>query len=408
VSSVQRAQMVSLAAEAKTTEALSIRDTDFDVCQSLVKRAFSDNELKAELAKKCYSLTAANSINFARLMSQMVYHASAYLDAVALGLNTPGQPINAVIPSGNFGNAMAAVYAREMGFPIGLVMCASNANNILADFLPDPIPADETVPGDYDISGRSLRRTSSPAIDILRASNIERLVHLLAARRATSDDAAAEAAAVTKAAFAGLDTDNKYSLDKALVEEMGMEGGLMLAGGWATEGEVAKTVAEVTAEAGVPIDTHTAVAMAVLRRVLRSDHDTAPARALRANPTYVTLTAHFSKFPTDFARSVLPKADGEVDSSEVDLEDARNTFMVACDPSHPHAADPHSSLVAFGEAVAAKAGDAATAPYWELHRGVGPLAHVSKEVYDSAPSVVCEYDAVRDRILELASACAKR
>ncbi|KAK1884861.1 Threonine synthase-like 1 [Dissostichus eleginoides] len=165
VSEIQKLQMMSFReGNARAVSVLS----DFDFCQRSIKRMFGEGGLTGHLAVE-YStvLSTANSINWARLLPQVVYHSSAYLDLCRDGVIKFGEPIDVCIPSGNFGNAMSAVYAKQMGIPIRRIICASNHNRIITDFI---------TTGEYDLRARPLALSHSPAIDILKSSNLERFI----------------------------------------------------------------------------------------------------------------------------------------------------------------------------------------------------------------------------------------
>ena len=166
VSALQELQMVTQPGDNLTVFRLG---GDFDDCQSSVKAVFDDAGFAAELAERHrLSLSSANSINWGRLLPQIVYYISGYADLAARGAVTAGAPMDVCVPTGNFGNILAAWYARDIGVPIGRLLCASNSNNVLYDFLSS---------GVYDIAARSLVKTPSPSMDILISSNLERLLY---------------------------------------------------------------------------------------------------------------------------------------------------------------------------------------------------------------------------------------
>uniref|UniRef100_A0A8C3B0B7 Threonine synthase like 1 n=1 Tax=Cyclopterus lumpus TaxID=8103 RepID=A0A8C3B0B7_CYCLU len=163
VSETQKLQMTGH--EDGNARAVGVR-SDFDFCQRSVKRMFGESGLTGHLAVEYGTvLSTANSINWARLLPQVVHFLH---ELVQDGVITFGEPVDVCIPSGNFGNAMSAVYAKQMGVPIRKVICASNHNRVLADFF---------ATGEYDLRGRPLTPSRSPAIDILKSSNLERFVH---------------------------------------------------------------------------------------------------------------------------------------------------------------------------------------------------------------------------------------
>ena len=172
VSQVQERQMITQ--EGDNTHVFAIRG-NFDDAQTGVKKIFSDDAFAAKLAARHVKLSSANSINIGRLVPQVAYYVYSYLKLAADGVLTCGQPMNVVVPTGNFGNILAAYFAREMGVPIAKLICASNDNKVLTDFIRS---------GAYDIRGevRKFYCTSSPSMDILISSNLERLLYLLSGR----------------------------------------------------------------------------------------------------------------------------------------------------------------------------------------------------------------------------------
>jgi threonine synthase len=163
VSQVQRQQMVTQAGD--NVSVVAVRG-NFDDAQSGVKEIFANQELNQSLNQSGFRFSSANSINWGRLVPQIVYYFSAYLDLVRDGEISTGQPVNFVVPTGNFGNILAGYYARRMGLPVGRLICAANRNNVLTDFIRC---------GTYD-RNRIFHRTTSPSMDILISSNLERLL----------------------------------------------------------------------------------------------------------------------------------------------------------------------------------------------------------------------------------------
>ena len=219
VSDIQRAQMCST--PLGSTHTIGV-DGDFDWCQTAVKTLFNDTELAAELeADYGVTLSAANSINWGRLLPQVVYHSSAYLDLVNAGAAELGEPVDVCVPCGNFGNILAAVYAKAMGVPFRDFTVAANKNNVLSDFV---------TTGVYDLRQRQLLKTISPSIDILISSNIERMLHLLCAKNPEHADAGAE----VDRCFKQLKSEGYFELSPGLLEMLRSE----FTGGWATEEQV--------------------------------------------------------------------------------------------------------------------------------------------------------------------------
>ncbi|WP_346355771.1 threonine synthase [Azotosporobacter soli] len=167
VSEIQRMQMLS---QGGSNVAVVAVEGNFDDAQSGVKEIFSDAGVKQRLQAKQIRLSSANSINWGRLAPQIVYYFSAYIDLVAAGQLTLGEKVNFVVPTGNFGNILAGYYAKQMGLPIGRLICAANPNNVLTDFIRT---------GKYDRS-RAFHKTISPSMDILISSNLERMLYYIA------------------------------------------------------------------------------------------------------------------------------------------------------------------------------------------------------------------------------------
>ena len=239
VSQAQRLQMVTTGGS--NTHVIAV-EGNFDDAQTGVKRIFSDAAFAREMDAQGRVLSSANSINFGRLVPQIVYYFSAYADLLAGGAIEMGQRVNFCVPTGNFGDILAADYAAKAGLPVGRLICASNENNVLTDFIRT---------GCYDIRDRAFYRTISPSMDILISSNLERLLFDL------SGCDAAKVAALMEA----LRTERCYRIDE------GMHAALRAryAAGFAGEEAVRAEIARSWREDRVLMDTHTAVASAVLR-----------------------------------------------------------------------------------------------------------------------------------------------
>ncbi|MCL0100774.1 threonine synthase, partial [Peptococcaceae bacterium] len=171
VSEVQKLQMITQ--EGKNVHVVAV-EGNFDDCQSGVKRVFSDKDFNEELNQKSYKLSSANSINWGRLIPQVVYYFSSYLKLVRENKINFGDKVNFVVPTGNFGNILAGYYAMKMGLPVNKLICAANSNNVLTDFIKT---------GMYD-KNREFLRTISPSMDILISSNLERLLFEVTDRNA--------------------------------------------------------------------------------------------------------------------------------------------------------------------------------------------------------------------------------
>ena len=267
VSALQELQMVTQPGDNLTVFRLN---GDFDACQNAVKAVFDDAGFTGELGgRHGLALSSANSINWGRLMPQIVYYLSAYADMVARGAVAAGHPLDVCVPTGNFGNILAAYYAKRMGAPLGRLLCASNANKVLADFL---------ATGVYDISIRSLVKTPSPSMDILVSSNLERLLHHLCGdpdqiRRWMKE----------------LKQNERFEVDDATRDKLTAE----FTGAWVDNDACLRTIGEVQREHGYLMDPHTAVAWKVAKEL-----------GGEGAPVLVVSTAHWSKFAADVVRGL--------------------------------------------------------------------------------------------------------
>jgi len=237
VSETQRLQMVSQ--EGKNVHVVAV-EGNFDDAQSAVKEIFNDSLLKEQLLTRDISFSSANSINWGRLLPQIVYYFSSYVDLVKKNYLKPGEDLNIVVPTGNFGNILAAYYSKLMGLPIGKLICASNSNKILADFLKTGI---------YD-SDRSFHTTISPSMDILISSNLERLLFEISGR----DDHK------VSCWMSNLKENNNFDIGSDFLSELKNS----FWGGWADEEKTKKAIKEVFDKFGYTMDPHTAVAKSVL------------------------------------------------------------------------------------------------------------------------------------------------
>ena len=269
VSAVQEKQMVTQ--KGANTCVIGIRG-NFDDAQTGVKKLFGDEALGETLAKAGYRFSSANSINIGRLVPQIVYYVYAYGKLMKAGKIKAGETINAVVPTGNFGNILAAYYAKCMGLPIGRLICASNENKVLYDFFRT---------GVYD-RNREFILTSSPSMDILISSNLERLIYRIA-----GDDAKENARLLAE-----LSSKGSYTVSDSMKKEM-----QDFTGGFATMTEVSAEIAKLYAKTGYVLDTHTAVASCVYRAHREESGD--------QTPTVIASTAS----PYKFARSVMEAID---------------------------------------------------------------------------------------------------
>ncbi|XP_028288432.1 threonine synthase-like 1 [Parambassis ranga] len=260
VSEIQKLQMTSYKeGNARAVGVLS----DFDFCQRTIKRMFGESGLTGHLAVEFGTvLSTANSINWARLLPQVVYHSSAYLDLCRDGIIKFGEPIDICIPTGNFGNAMSAVYAKQMGIPIRKVICASNHNRVITDFI---------TTGEYDLRGRPLMLSSSPAIDILKSSNLERFIYHVSGG----------CGRLVKDLFTRLDRQQHFQVPEPLLGRMQQE----VLASWCSEEDCLAAIQSTHTQTGYVMDTHTAVAKVVSDRLQDG-----------SCPVVLCSTAHYGKF----------------------------------------------------------------------------------------------------------------
>ncbi|MFA7636655.1 MAG: threonine synthase [Monoglobales bacterium] len=234
VSNIQRLQMVTQKGE--NVNVMSVFG-NFDDAQNGVKQIFGNEEFAKKIAEKGYQLSSANSINWGRLLPQIVYYISAYCDMVKMGEITFGEKVNVCVPTGNFGNILAAWYAKSMGLPIAKLICASNENNVLTDFINT---------GVYD-RNRGFKTTISPSMDILISSNLERLLYNL------SDEKSVEKY------MNELKETGKYEVSDKIKEEIST----LFEAGYVDDAGTKAEIKRVWEKYCYLIDTHTAVACAV-------------------------------------------------------------------------------------------------------------------------------------------------
>lgn len=249
---------------------------NFDDAQNGVKAIFGDTGMRERLAEGGFFFSSANSINWGRLLPQIVYYVSAWCDAVNSGLISFGEKLNFCVPTGNFGNILAGKLAKECGLPVKTLICASNSNKVLTDFFDT---------GVYDRM-RPFVTTMSPSMDILISSNLERLLYL-----ETKDSRQ------TAAWMKQLSETGSYRVDGALQERLRAD----FAAGWCDEAGTAAAIAEAWRE-GYLMDTHTAVAASVLREYRDRTKD--------ATPTVVVSTASPYKFCDSVLQAIGVKAEG--------------------------------------------------------------------------------------------------
>ena len=283
VSKVQELQMVTQ--KGANTSVVAIHG-NFDCAQSGVKAIFENKELAKELNHAGFQFSSANSINIGRLVPQIVYYVYAYAKLLQNEEITEGESINVVVPTGNFGNILAAYFAKQMGIPIDKLICASNENKVLFDFFQT---------GVYD-KNREFILTNSPSMDILISSNLERLIYMIAGQDANKNSELMQA--LKSKGVYELTDEMKANLDD-------------FAAGYATEAEVRETIAEVYKKTGYVIDTHTAVAAKVCKAYQDASKD--------EKKTVIASTAS----PYKFARSVMTAIDDKYDAlEEFDLIDS--------------------------------------------------------------------------------------
>ena len=265
VSPIQEKQMVTQ--KGANTYVVGITG-NFDDAQTAVKKMFNDHEMAAELDQAGFQFSSANSINIGRLVPQIVYYVYAYATLVRDGKIKDGQEINVVVPTGNFGNILAAYYAKQMGLPIHKLICASNENRVLYDFFRT---------GTYDRK-RDFILTTSPSMDILISSNLERLIYRLTGENAE------KCAELMKSLSEG----GEYTITEEMKAQLGD-----FYGNFCSEEETANTISEIYKDSNYVIDTHTAVAAGVYKKYVSETDDHLP--------TVIASTAS----PYKFTRSVM-------------------------------------------------------------------------------------------------------
>lgn len=259
---------------------------NFDQAQTGVKKMFNDSALEAEMDAAGYQFSSANSINIGRLVPQVVYYVYAYSRLYKNGVIAKDEKINVVVPTGNFGNILAAFYAKNMGLPIAKLICASNENKVLFDFFST---------GTYD-KNREFILTSSPSMDILISSNLERLIYRIAGNDAEKNSKL----------MASLSSDGKYEITDEMRAQLSD-----FYGNYTSEAETAAVIKKLYEDTGYIIDTHTAVATGVYDKykAATGDNDT---------KTVIASTAS----PFKFTRSVMDAIDSKYDTmSDFELVD---------------------------------------------------------------------------------------
>lgn len=253
---------------------------NFDQAQTGVKQMFSNEALKEELDKKGYQFSSANSINIGRLVPQIVYYVYAYAKLYAHGMIAKDETVNVVVPTGNFGNILAAYYAKNMGINIGKLICASNENKVLFDFFQT---------GAYD-RNREFILTNSPSMDILISSNLERLIYRVSGNDAKKNEKFMNA----------LNKDGRYEITEEMKENL-----KDFYGNYTGEDETADVIRHLYEDTGYIIDTHTAVAAGVYNKYKADTKD-------KETKTIIASTAS----PFKFTRSVMTAIDKKYENWE--------------------------------------------------------------------------------------------
>ncbi len=273
-SDVQRLQMVT--EEGQNLKVIGVKG-NFDDTQSSLKALLASKDFHDELALRDIKLSAANSVNFGRILFQIIYHIHSYLELARKGVIKIGDAIYLVVPSGNFGNALGAYYAKKAGVPIRKILIASNINNILTDWI---------TSGVYDLTHRSLIRTESPAMDILKSSNIERVMF---------DKFGAER---TKELFESLESEGKFVLTEEEAAQLREDFDATFSSD--TEGE---EVIALYANRGYLLDPHTATCLKAYRDL-----------RVEQLPTVIYSTAEWTKFSPTIAKALGHRAEGDIEA----------------------------------------------------------------------------------------------
>ncbi len=283
VSPMQKLQMTTQAGE---NVAVCAINGNFDDAQNGVKKIFTDKEVAARLAEKGMMFSSANSINWGRLVPQIVYYVSAYCDLIEKGAIKNGDEVNVVVPTGNFGNILAAYYAKRMGVPFAKLICASNANNVLTDFLKT---------GTYD-KNRKFFTTTSPSMDILISSNLERLLYHLSGE---NDETIRQWMSL-------LSAEGKYTVTPDVKAQIGE----LFDAGCCDDKQTAETIAK-TYKDGYLLDTHTAVAVKVYDDYVKATGD--------SKETIIASTANPYKFSAAVLGAISQVPENADEFMQVDL-----------------------------------------------------------------------------------------
>ncbi len=241
--------------------------------QTTVKDLFNDKKFLSEINQLIpgLHLSSANSINWARFLPQVVFTIYSYIQLIEQNIIKLGEVIDVCIPTGNFGNMLGVVFARQLGLPVRHLITASNENNVIADFIRT---------GSYDLRNRSFQKTISPSIDILISSNLERFLYLL-----TNGDYS-----LIERLFNKLAHDRFFNVDSNLLKQIQSE----IQGDWTTENECIETMKKVYHETQQLIDPHTAVAVHIAEKFSKNDNV----------PILISSTAHYGKFPQPVLKAI--------------------------------------------------------------------------------------------------------
>lgn len=302
VSKMQKLQMITQ--EGDNVNVCAVKG-NFDDCQSAVKRIFNDSEVRKTIADNGYKFSSANSINFGRLAPQIAYYFSAYSDLAQVGEIEYGEKVNFCVPTGNFGNILACYYAKQMGLPVGKMICASNKNNILTDFFHT---------GSYDVN-REFYKTTSPSMDILISSNLERLVFEFSGRSDT----------LTAERMKALSTKGIYSITDKEREDLSKE----FYAGFATEEETFDTINSYFEDYDYATEPHTAIGLKVARDFKEEFGEDEKVVCLSTASPY--------KFPTDVLKAMTGKelqdpfkaSEKIADLTAMPMPESLNKLMVA-------------------------------------------------------------------------------
>lgn len=311
VSKVQELQMITQ--KGKNVDVVAIHG-NFDQAQSGVKAMFENRALAERLSDKGYQFSSANSINIGRLVPQIAYYVYAYVKLLEYGEIQSGEIVNVTVPTGNFGNILAAYYAKQMGIPFGKLICASNENKVLFDFFRT---------GTYD-KNRKFVLTTSPSMDILVSSNLERLIYLITG----------ESAEKTRAFMEELKDSGRYEITEEMRERLSD-----FAAGYADEKATAECIHEVCRETGYVLDTHTAVASYVCGQYRKETGDTRKCVIASTASPYKFVKSVMSAIDVKYEQvdelellQMMPEMSGtEMPQAIREILDARVLHNIECD-----------------------------------------------------------------------------